>query len=84
MDDMKTYELDDNELDAVVGGYSIGDRVLCKSQMVQYCPRCGKLVMEYEATITGIRGEVDGRTFYWVTRDCCGYKTSVSEIAIVG
>ena len=82
MDDMKAYELDDNELDKVVGGYSVGDTVRCKKWTVEYCERCGKLLMNYEATITGVRGELDGKTIYWVTRNCCGYKTSVSETAI--
>jgi uncharacterized ParB-like nuclease family protein len=27
-------------------------------------------------------GEVDGKTMYWVTLGCCGYRTSVSEAAI--
>ena len=84
MDDMKKYELGDDELDQVVGGYEIGQKVRCKSWDVKYCPKCGKLVMNYDATIAGVRGELDGKTLYWVTRDCCGYRTSVSEAAIIG
>ena len=84
MDDMKKYELEDTELDVVVGGYSVGDTVRCKSLTVQYCAGCGKLLMNYEATITGIRGELDGKTLYWITRKCCGHKTSVIETSIIG
>ena len=84
MDDMKKYELGDDELDTVVGGYSVGDKVRCKSLTVQYCNGCGRLLMDYEATITGVRGVVDGKTLYWVTFSCCGYRTSVSESAIIG
>ena len=76
-------ELDDDELDAVVGGYEAGQKVRCNRWSVDYCPKCGKLLLNYEATITGVRGEIDGKTLYWITRDCCGYKTSVIETAIV-
>ena len=84
MDDMKKYELGDDELDTVVGGYGVGDKVRCKSLSVQYCNGCGRLLMDYEATITGVRGELDGKTLYWITRSCCGRKTSVIETSIVG
>lgn len=77
-------ELNDDELDTVVGGYSVGDKVRCNRWSVEYCPQCGKLLMNYESTITGVRGELNGKTFYWITLDCCGYKTSVSEAAIIG
>lgn len=77
-------ELDDEQLDNVSGGVSIGDVVRAKSWEVKYCPRCGKLLLDYEATITGVRGTVDGKTLYWITRSCCGYKSSVSETAIIG
>ena len=84
MDDMKKRELSDAELDTVVGGYEIGQKVRCNRWSVEYCPKCGKLLLNYEATITGIRGELDGKTLYWVTFGCCGYKSCVIETAIVG
>ena len=84
MDDMKKYELGDDELDAVVGGYEAGQKVRCNRWSVEYCPKCGKLLLNYEATIAGVRGVVDGKTLYWVTLGCCGYRTSVSESAIIG
>ena len=84
MDDMKKFELGDAELDAVVGGYEAGQKVRCNRWSVDYCPKCGKLLLNYEATITGVRGVVDGKTLYWVTFDCCGYRSSVSESAIIG
>lgn len=77
-------------MDTAISGkkhlYSIGDVVNCKKWTVEYCPKCGKLIMYYQATITGFRGidAQDGKDVYWITRHCCGYKTSVSEIAITG
>ena len=84
MDDMKKFELGDDELDTVVGGYGVGDKVRCNRRSVDYCPKCGKLLLNYEATIAGVRGVVDGKTQYWVTFGCCGYRSSVSESAIIG
>ena len=84
MNNMKKYELGDDALDAVVGGYEAGQKVRCNRWSVEYCPKCGKLLLNYEATITGVRGVVDGKTLYWVTFSCCGYRTSVSESAIIG
>ena len=83
MDEMKKVELNEAELEAVVGGYDIGQKVRCSRWSVEYCPRCGKLLRNYEATIAGVRGKLDGKTLYWVTFDCCGYRTSVSEVAIL-
>jgi hypothetical protein len=76
-------ELDDDMLEAVTGGYSAGDVVNVNTQKVKYCEKCGRLIMNYQATITGVRGELDGKTVYWVTRNCCGYRTCVIETAIV-
>ena len=81
---LKQFELGDDELDTVAGGYEVGQKVRCMRWSVEYCPKCGKLVMNYEATITGVRGETDGKTLYWVTFGCCGYRSSVSEAAIIG
>lgn len=76
-------ELDDDQLDHVVGGYSVGDVVTCNKWSIEYCPRCGKLLRNYEVTITGERGVVDGKKLYWCTYSCCGYKSSVLESAII-
>lgn len=77
-------ELDDDQLDTVSGGVSVGDVVQVKSFKVEYCRGCAKLLTNYEATITGVRGVLDGKTVYWIKRSCCGYKSSVSETSILG
>ena len=84
MDEMKKYELNDDELDAVVGGYDIGTTVHCRSSTIKYCKSCGRLMQNYDATITGVHGVLDGNTVYWITLNCCGYKTSVIETSITG
>lgn len=76
-------ELTDDMLESVAGGFSVGDTVNIRSVQIQYCPRCGKLLTNYNATITGIRGVLNGNVIYWITRDCCGYKTSEIETAFV-
>lgn len=81
-DFVKTCELSDDELDAVVGGYGVGDTVTCSRDVIDYCPNCGRLLKNYSATITGVRGVLDGHTLYWVTRNCCGYKTSIIDTEI--
>ena len=83
MEDMKKYEINDDELDVVAGGYEVGATVHCRSNVISYCSNCARLLMQYDATITGIRGVLDGKTIYWITRHCCGYKTSVLESDIV-
>lgn len=69
-------ELNDEQLEEIVGGVEIGQTVQIKSTKIDYCPNCGKLLLNYSATITGLRGVLDGKNVYWITRDCCGYKTS--------
>lgn len=86
-------ELTDDMLDAVAGGtgtdtvvtlkYRVGDVVIINPMEINYCPSCAKLLNNYEATITGVRGILDGVPIYWITRKCCGYKTSEIEYAIV-
>lgn len=74
MDEHKRFELSDDELDQVVGGVSVGDRVKADARMVRYCPGCGKLA-------SSVTGEVVGKTYYEkggyyfvdVKSDCCGY-----------
>ena len=77
-------ELDDDMLDTVVGGVEIGDTVTCSKSAIEYCSGCGKLLKNYQATIVGVRGVLDGNTIYWITRNCCGKKTSMSELEILG
>ena len=76
-------ELPDSELEKVSGGINIGDTVKVKNPMIVYCPKCAKLLMNYEVTITGVRGVLDGHTLYWVTNKCCGHKTSIIDTIIV-
>lgn len=86
-------ELSDDMLDAVAGGtgtdtvvtlkYRVGDVVIINPSEITYCPSCARLLKNYEATITGIRGILNGNPVYWITRKCCGYKTSEIEYAIV-
>ena len=84
MEENKTFELNDEELDQVVGGYGVGDTVTCSKSAIDYCPKCGRLLMNYRVTITGVRGVLDGKTVYWVTRNCCGSKTIITETEIHG
>ena len=81
MDDMKKVEMNDEQLGQVVGGYGVGDTVTCTKSAIEYC---GRLLKNYQATITGVRGVLDGNTIYWITRTCCGKKTSMSELEIQG
>ena len=83
MMDMPMGELDDDALDTVSGGLSVGDTVNIRSSTISYCPGCGRLLTNYYATITGVRGVLDGHTVYWITRNCCGNRSSVIETAIV-
>lgn len=84
MDENKKIELNDEELDQVIGGYGVGDTVTCSKDQIDYCPKCARLLKNYKATITGVRGVLDGKTIYWVTRECCGIKGSIIETEIVG
>jgi len=77
-------ELNDEDLEQVVGGYSIGDTVLCSHNDIVYCSNCGRPLKNYEVTITGVRGELDGHTLYWVTRNCCGWKAIIIDTEIHG
>ncbi|MBQ8227694.1 MAG: hypothetical protein IJZ88_01635 [Clostridia bacterium] len=86
-------ELSDDALDAVAGGtgadtvvtlkYRVGDVVIINPPIIDYCPSCARLLKNFEATITGIRGILDGNPLYWITQKCCGHKTSVIEYVIV-
>lgn len=76
-------ELNDDQLETVVGGYSIGDTVRCSHSDIVYCSNCGRLLKNYEVTITGIRGILNGKTLYWVKRNCCGTNSSIIETEIL-
>ena len=82
MEENKKFELNDEELNTVVGGYGVGDTVTCSRDEIDYCPNCGRLLKNYSATITGVRGVLNGHTLYWVTRNCCGYKSSIIDTEI--
>lgn len=77
-------------IDTAISGkkhlYSIGDVVNCKSHTLEYCNGCGQLLINYQATITGFRSidALDGKDQYWINRNCCGYKSSITETAITG
>ena len=68
----------------MVGGYGVGDTVRCSHDSIDYCSNCGRLLKNYDVTITGVRGVLDGKTLYWVTRKCCGHKSSIIDTEIHG
>lgn len=74
MDENNKFELSDEELDNVVGGVSVGDRVKVDSHMVRYCPSCGKLASVVTGTVVSkTYYEKGGCYFVDVKSDCCGY-----------
>lgn len=77
-------ELNENELDQVVGGHGVGDKVICSASDIVYCSKCGRLLKNYEATILDVRGVLDGKTVYFVQRGCCGSKGMMIETDIIG
>lgn len=83
MEDKTMYELSDDEMEHISGGVAVGDVVRASTGDIVYCSNCGRLLKNYEATITGIRGVLDGKTLYWVTRHCCGWKSSMIETEIL-
>lgn len=74
-------ELNDAQLDEVVGGYRVGDTVRLKRTLFTHCPGCGKVLTEYSATITGTR---DLYNAYYITHNCCGFKGGTFEEDILG
>lgn len=72
-------DLDDDQLEGVSGGYAAGDTVTVSSPNIEYCPKCARLIANLPATVTGVRGILNGKTIYWVTFSCCGHKTSRLE-----
>lgn len=77
-------ELNDAQPDAVVGGYRIGDKVRLKRTEVTHCPGCSKVLIEYNATITGVRDLLDGSLLYYTKHNCCGFRGYTEEDDIIG
>ena len=81
-----TVRLNDTAISGKKHLYSIGDVVNCNKSSIEYCPYCGRLLRNYQATISGIRGidALDGKDVYWINRHCCGSFSSVIETEITG
>ena len=80
---LNLHELSDNELENVSGGVSVGDVVRIRGNRIDYCSNCANMLLNYEATITGVRGVLDGHTVYWITRKCCGFKSSEIDTSFI-
>ena len=82
MDDNKRFELNDEELENVAGGFEIGDHVVANSYTISYCPGCSKLAMYAYGTIIGKRWD-EREQHYWLELkyDCCGYITERADFA---
>ena len=82
MNDNKKIELNDEELEKVVGGFAIGDHVKVNCRRVRYCPGCGKLAMYSYGTVVG-KTWFEKRQHYFldIKMDCCGYVDSVGDSA---
>ena len=79
MENKNQHLLSDDELEGVSGGYAAGDVVNISPPLVEYCPKCGKLLANLPVTITGVRGVLGNQTVYWVTYSCCGHKAARIE-----
>lgn len=79
-----TVRLIDTAISGKKHRYSIGDVVNCEKTRIEYCPKCGKLLRNYQATIIGLRGTLDGNDVYWIYRHCCSCKTIAIETEITG
>lgn len=75
-------ELDDEQLEATVGGTSVGDRVSINPRLIAYCPGCSSLIRG-AGEVVAFRGRMnDGTNIYSVKLDCCGYEMSAAEFAL--
>lgn len=82
MDNKEHIEMTDEELDQVVGGFSVGDRVKVNSSMICYCPGCGKLHMVACGTVVATMWyEKRQHYFVDVKADCCGYIIRATDSA---
>lgn len=85
MDNKERFELNDDELDSVVGGVNVGDSVKVDSKMIRYCPGCGKLAMVFTGTVVGkTYYEKGGFYFFDVRSNCCGYVERATEYVCSG
>ena len=75
-------ELDDEQLEATVGGVSVGDRVSINPRMIAYCPGCSGLIRG-AGEVVAFRGKMnDGTNIYLVKMGCCGYEMSAAEFVL--
>lgn len=79
-----TVRLIDSAISGKKHRYSIGDVVNCEKTRIEYCPKCGKLILNYQATIIGLRGTLDGNDVYSIYRHCCSSRNSAIETEITG
>ena len=79
-----TVKLIDTAISGKKHRYSIGDVVNCNKSAIEYCSKCGKLLKNYQATIRGFRGILDGISIYWIIRHCCSSNNSANELEITG
>ena len=71
------------ELAAKIGGMGKENIIaLAKELGIEFTE--ADFAQNYTATITGVRGVLDGHTLYWVTRNCCGHKSSIIDTEIHG
>jgi len=76
MDKRNCFELNDDELDKVVGGIDVGDRVKVDCHMICYCPGCGRGYTSFYGTVTGKNWyEKNKHYILMVKADCCGYES---------
>lgn len=74
MEENKKIELNDEELDKVVGGIAVGDRVQVNTRMIRYCPGCSRIASVFYGEVIGkAYYEKGGHYFVDIKSDCCGY-----------
>lgn len=80
MEENKRFELTDDELDNVVGGAAIGDRVQMDARMIRYCPGCHRLARIVKGTVVDrMYYEKGGYYLVNIKSDCCGYVERAME-----
>ena len=82
MDNKERIEMTDEELEQVVGGFSVGERVKVSSHMICYCPGCGKLQTVAYGTVVATHWYEKGQHYFVdVKADCCGYSIRAIDAA---